>query len=49
YLLDAGFRGRHVCGDIQHYKSACGLLLYYIWLISYKTDLNIAKEEYLVQ
>jgi hypothetical protein len=44
YLLDYGFWEDHLCDDEVLYKSACGLLMSYTWLIYYKSDHRIAVE-----
>ncbi|KAH7159351.1 hypothetical protein DER46DRAFT_663330 [Fusarium sp. MPI-SDFR-AT-0072] len=48
-LLDYDFWRTELCnGDLQTYKSAAGLVLSYVWLITSKSDLQIAKDHKLV-
>lgn len=48
FLLDHDFWKAHICQDDRLYRSACGLLWSYTWLISHESDLRIAKEHGLV-
>lgn len=48
YLLNCKFWDEFLCSDNGLYRSACGLLLSYAWLVRYQSDLNIAKESNLV-
>ncbi|KAE8360895.1 hypothetical protein BDV27DRAFT_34159 [Aspergillus caelatus] len=45
YLLDHGFWMKELCPHLNLHSSACGLLLSYAWLISSKSDFQIAKDE----
>ncbi|KAI3540538.1 hypothetical protein CSPX01_08200 [Colletotrichum filicis] len=44
YFFDHSLWQDTICGDEALYKSACGLLLSYVWLVSYRSDLRIAHE-----
>ena len=44
FLLDYDYLNDNLCSDQELYKSACGLLLSYAWLVRHQGDLNIAKE-----
>jgi hypothetical protein len=42
FLLDYSYWNDRLCSDQELYKSACGLLLSYAWLVRYKSDFDIA-------
>jgi hypothetical protein len=44
YLLDHGYWEQRLCPDEGLFKSACGLLLSYAWLVAYPSDFRIAKD-----
>ncbi|KAH9869851.1 hypothetical protein J1614_006771 [Plenodomus biglobosus] len=44
YLFDYDYWSKHLCSDKNLHQAACGLLLSYAWLVCYKSDLNIAKD-----
>ncbi|KAH7079954.1 hypothetical protein BKA63DRAFT_407973 [Paraphoma chrysanthemicola] len=44
YLFDERFWRDHLCTDETLYKSACGFMLSYVWLVSWESDFRIAKE-----
>jgi len=44
FLLVYDYWNDNLCSDLELRKSACGFLLSYAWLVSYKSDLDIAKE-----
>ncbi|KAF2175381.1 hypothetical protein K469DRAFT_680132 [Zopfia rhizophila CBS 207.26] len=44
FLLDYDYWNDNLCSDQELYKSACGLLLSYAWLVRHQSDLDIAKE-----
>ena len=44
YLLSSSFWNDHICTSPALYQAACGLLLSYIWLVRYESDLHVAKE-----
>ncbi|KAF2010867.1 hypothetical protein BU24DRAFT_398901 [Aaosphaeria arxii CBS 175.79] len=44
YLLDYTWWVKHLCESEDLYRSACGLLLSYAWLVGYPCDLDIAKD-----
>lgn len=44
YLLSHEFWAKHLCTNEKRHRYACGLLLSYAWLVSYPSDLKIAKE-----
>ncbi|OIW26425.1 hypothetical protein CONLIGDRAFT_655892 [Coniochaeta ligniaria NRRL 30616] len=44
YLLDHDHWQKSLCPDESLFRSACGLLLSYVWLVSYPSDFRIAKE-----
>jgi uncharacterized membrane protein len=44
YLLNTQYWERTLCADQALHKSACGLLISYAWLVSYESDLKIAKD-----
>jgi hypothetical protein len=48
HLLDHDHWTAHLCSDEDLYRSACGMLMSYAWLIRYKSDLSLAKESGLV-
>ncbi len=48
FLMDHEFWTENLCGNPEHHKNACGLLLSYTWLICYQSDLKIAKDHGLV-
>ena len=45
FLLDYDYLNDNLCSDQELYKSACGLLLSYAWLVRHQSDLDIAKEK----
>ena len=48
YLLSFDFWDKHLGTDTDLRKSACGLLLSYVWIVAYSSDLRIAKETHLL-
>ncbi|KAI1122107.1 hypothetical protein F5Y10DRAFT_271441 [Nemania abortiva] len=48
YLLNYGFWKEHLCSDIELHKSACGLLLSYVCLVSWESDFRIAMNNNLI-
>ncbi|PGH21533.1 hypothetical protein AJ80_03201 [Polytolypa hystricis UAMH7299] len=44
YILDHQFWREYICGSTDLHKSACGLLLSYIWLICSPVDMRIAHD-----
>lgn len=44
YLLDHDWWVKHLCEKEDLYRSACGLLFSYAWLVCYPCDLDIAKD-----
>ncbi|KAK1676694.1 hypothetical protein BDP55DRAFT_660484 [Colletotrichum godetiae] len=44
YFFDHNLWEETICDNGALYRSACGLLLSYVWLISYRSDLRIAHE-----
>jgi len=48
FLLIHSFWTTYICDDDQLYESARGFVLSYIWLIRYKSDFEIAKDEWLL-
>jgi hypothetical protein len=48
FLLSYDFWQDELCAGEELHESACGLLLSYVWLISHKSDFNIAKEKGLI-
>lgn len=43
YLLDHDFWEQNLCNDAALYRSACGLLVSYVWLLRHRSDLSIAS------
>ncbi len=48
FLLVHSFWMTYICDDEQLYDCARGFVLSYIWLIRYKSDFEIAKDEWLL-
>ena len=48
YLLSFDFWDKHMSLDADLRKSACGLLLSYVWIVAYSSDLRIAQETHLL-
>jgi hypothetical protein len=48
YMLDYNFWQQHISVKSELYKSACGFLLSYVWLITSPIDLKIAHELFLL-
>jgi hypothetical protein len=48
YLLSFEFWDKHLAADTDIRKSACGLLLSYVWIVAYPSDLRIAQETHLL-
>ena len=48
FLLDYGYWNDNLCSDLELYKSACGFLLSYAWLVRHESDLDIAEVSGLV-
>ena len=48
YLLSFDFWTAHLSTDRELHRSACGLLLSYIWIVAYRTDMRIAQESNLL-
>jgi hypothetical protein len=48
YMLSYNFWMENICGDVTLYKSACGFLLSYIWLLTTPLDLKLAHELWLL-
>ncbi|KAI0481789.1 hypothetical protein F4859DRAFT_435633 [Xylaria cf. heliscus] len=48
YLLDHCFWKKHLCSDVDLHQSACGLLLSYVWLVTWESDFQIAFREKLL-
>jgi hypothetical protein len=48
YLLSETFWRENLCSDTRLHQSACGFILSYVWLISWESDFQIAKELKLV-
>ena len=44
YLFSATFWKENLCTDEALHKSACGFMLSYVWLVSWETDFQAAKE-----
>jgi hypothetical protein len=44
FLLVYDYWNNNLCSDPELYKSACGFLLSYAWLVPHRSDLNIAIE-----
>ncbi|KAF2235899.1 hypothetical protein EV356DRAFT_89339 [Viridothelium virens] len=44
FLLNYNYWRETICPDKKLHRSSCGLLLSYAWLVSYESDLKIAKE-----
>ena len=44
YLMDHDFWTKNLCSNQIDHQNACGLLLSYIWLVCYQSDLRIAKD-----
>ncbi|RFN52393.1 hypothetical protein FIE12Z_3324 [Fusarium flagelliforme] len=44
YLLDYDFWEQELCDDEELYRSACGFLMSYVWLVRHKSDLRVAAE-----
>ena len=48
FLMDHDFWKENLCSSTERYKSACGLLLSYTWLVCYQSDLKVAKDHSLL-
>ena len=48
YLLCFDFWTTHMDTDKELHKSACGLLLSYVWIVAYRTDMRIAQDSNLL-
>ena len=48
YLLSFEFWTTHLSADRDLHQSACGLLLSYVWIVTYRSDVSIAEETHLL-
>jgi len=48
YLFSFEFWKKELCSKPMLYRSACGLLLSYAWLVGFQSDLEIAHEHNLI-
>ena len=48
YLLSFEFWTKHLDTDKDLHQNACGLLLSYVWIVAYRTDMRIAHESHLL-
>jgi hypothetical protein len=48
YLLSFEFWTTHLSADRDLHQSACGLLLSYVWIVAYHSDMSIAHETHLL-
>lgn len=44
YMLNYSFWDRYICGSRELHRSACGILLSYVWLICSPLDLKLARQ-----
>jgi hypothetical protein len=48
FLLHHGFWAAHICPDPELYANSVGFVRSYTWLVRYRSDFNIAKDERLL-